>query len=146
MPAGPGFPSGRGGRSHGPGAPYMAVTGVTRFEPKGNVGKGSGPIGQGPQFNSLAQQFRGRFLLTGFAFDKPVLEGGTGLPIVGAIVELYQTGSDTVLGVTTTDGTGAYLFYVGFNSGNFYCRAYLPGSPDTFGTTVNTLVAVSVVP
>ena len=136
------FVSGRGGRQSQRGAPFMPVNGVTRFEPRSFAGM-SGPAAParaemqsgGPSFNSQAQKFRGSFSISGTTKD------AAGAALAACAVELFQTGSDLLLGRTISDGSGLYSFLIGFNSGNFYVVAYKAGAPDVAGTTINTLTA-----
>ena len=86
-----------------------------------------------------------RFALTGITLDS------AGAVIPSADVELYITGAvvvstnrSTPYGKTVSDSvTGVYLFYVGGGL-VFFAVGYLAGSPDIFGTTVNTLTGTSV--
>jgi hypothetical protein len=70
-----------------------------------------------------------------------VTRDNTGAPLGGCTVKLYDTPTDTVLAQTVSDGSGNYAFNLSLY-GPFYCVAYLPGSPDVAGTTIDTLVAV----
>lgn len=64
----------------------------------------------------------------------------TGAPNPSCVVKLYRTGDDSLVATTTSDGSGNFTFIIGQASGNYYIVAYKLGSPDTFGTTANTLV------
>ncbi len=55
-------------------------------------------------------------------------------------LELFYTATNTLAAVTTSDASGNYSFSIG-PSLSCYIVAYLAGSPDVAGTTVNTLVA-----
>lgn len=59
-------------------------------------------------------------------------------------VHLFRTGGNSYVSTVLSDGSGNYSFVIGNNAGNFYAVAYLAGSPDVAGTTVNTLVAVQI--
>lgn len=74
------------------------------------------------------------FIISGITKDS------TGAPIGGCTVKLY-TATDDVLRYTAISdlATGAYSFSVPSNGWTFYAVAYLAGSPDVAGTTVNTL-------
>lgn len=75
------------------------------------------------------------FTVTGLATD------AVGVPVSGATVKLFRTLDDTVLGQTTSDVNGSYaITLAGATIGSFYLVFYKSGSPDIFGTTVNTLV------
>jgi hypothetical protein len=61
--------------------------------------------------------------------------------ILGSVrVQLIRTADNAVVATTVSDPTtGAYSFTtVGYGS-QYRCDAYLVGSPDRFGTTLNTL-------
>ena len=130
-------PSGRTGLNSGPrGGRGLNIMGVTLNEPKGTVANGSGPTGQGPQFNSAGQRFKGSFSITGVTRDS------TGSALGSCTVDLFQTGGDIFVGSTTSDGSGNFTIVTPNNAGTFYLVAYKAGSPDVAGTSVNTLVAV----
>jgi hypothetical protein len=80
-------------------------------------------------------KFSGSFTLSGVTKDS------TGAPLGNCMVRLFESATNTELGETTSDGSGAFTFSLGQNSGFFYLVAYKPGSPDVAGTTVNTLTA-----
>ena len=80
------------------------------------------------------EAFRG-WALTGQTLD------ASSVALPGCRVEGFITGPDTYIGDVISDGSGNFSIPVGFNSSRFYLVAYLPGSPDVAGTTVNTLVA-----
>ena len=64
-----------------------------------------------------------------------------GAVLGGCNVKLFQTGTDIELGTTVSDpilGTFTITSYV--DGVTCYLVAYLPGSPDVAGTTVNTLL------
>ena len=75
------------------------------------------------------------FIISGTALDS----GGSPLP--AATVKLFRTGDDSFVKQTVADGSGLFSFTLSDNAGTFYVVAYLAGSPDVMGTTVNTLVA-----
>jgi len=105
-------------------------------------------------FPSLCGQggFRGKPGLRVRAFRSPKFYGtfsipgvtrdSAGAPLGNCVVHLFETSTDTELAQTISDGAGAFTFSIGSNAGFFYIVAYLVGSPDVAGTTVNTLVAV----
>lgn len=53
-------------------------------------------------------------------------------------VHLFRTSDDAELNVTTSDANGLFSFRVA-QSVQCYLVAYLPGSPDVAGTSLNTL-------
>ena len=62
-------------------------------------------------------------------------------PLANCVVKLYTTQGDVEGPTTTSDGGGNYSFIVTAPVGTtFYVVAYLAGSPDVAGTTINTLV------
>jgi protocatechuate 3,4-dioxygenase beta subunit len=85
-----------------------------------------------------------QFTLSGQTLDL------NGNPLPNCVIQLFYTGqSDAknnvltppgMLGATTTsDANGNFTFNIGPNR-QFQLVAYLPGSPDVAGVTVNTLV------
>ena len=78
-----------------------------------------------------------RWQITGTTKD------ASGTAIGGVSVDLFATASDGLQSSTISDtvSVGAYSFSVGLSQ-QYYAVAYLAGSPDTAGTTVNTLVGV----
>jgi hypothetical protein len=92
-----------------------------------------------------------------FAFPKPVhelrpipptyfrLTGTTrdsaGAALGNCVVDWFNTADDRLLGTTTSDANGLFEFRSAGQPPNaYYLVAYLAGSPDVAGTTVNTLV------
>lgn len=64
-------------------------------------------------------------------------------PLGGCTVTLFQTGTNLEIASQVSDGGGNYAFRLqALTTATFYVVAYLPGSPDVAGTTVNTLVGV----
>ena len=126
------------------GSRIMAINGISRVDMRTDYGSSgvsavaaSGRIDSGgPTFNSQSQKFKGYFTISGITKDS------SGSSLGSCDVTLYQTGSDSVLGKTVSDGSGNYSFSISSNSGNFYVVSYKSGSPDVAGTTVNTLVAI----
>lgn len=64
-----------------------------------------------------------------------------GLPLGGCVVHLFRTADDVKVAATVSDGAGVFSFAVPAGVAH-YAVAYLAGSPDVAGTTVNTLVGV----
>lgn len=56
-------------------------------------------------------------------------------------MHLHRTLDDVKVEQTLSDGSGNFAFTVGLGE-TYYVVAYLPGSPDRAGTTVNTLLGV----
>lgn len=70
-----------------------------------------------------------------------VTRDSAGAILGSCTVEMFETATDLRLATTTSDAvTGAYSFTVA-NPAVVYLVAYLSGSPDVAGTTVNTLRA-----
>jgi hypothetical protein len=67
-----------------------------------------------------------------------VTRANTGVPLPGCSVFVFSTADNSVAAITTSDGTGTYLVPAS-NAITHYAVAYLPGSPDVAGTTVDTL-------
>lgn len=65
----------------------------------------------------------------------------TGAPLPSCCVTLYRTADNSVAGRVTSDANGDYLINAS-PALTHYVVAYLPGSPDVAGTTVNTLTGV----
>jgi Concanavalin A-like lectin/glucanases superfamily len=76
------------------------------------------------------------FLLTGQT------KNSSGAALGGCTVRLFRTSDNLLIATTTSDGSGNYSFTVGDGTTAYYAVAYLAGSPDVAGTTVNTLVGV----
>jgi hypothetical protein len=88
----------------------------------------------GEKFNSLAQQFRQFWIISGVTRD------GAGSVLGGCVVKLFRSVDDVLLDSSTSDGTtGAFRFSVPSNGWPCYLVAYLAGSPDKTGATVNTV-------
>lgn len=62
-----------------------------------------------------------------------------GSPLGGCTVHLFRTRDDAEIDQTVSDGSGAYAFLTAQPAETHYAVAYLAGSPDVAGTTVNTL-------
>lgn len=67
-----------------------------------------------------------------------VTKDSGGSPLGGATVQLIHTSDDAFIQQQTSDPVGNYAVYSPYADGH-YLVAYLPGSPDVAGTTVNTL-------
>lgn len=59
-------------------------------------------------------------------------------PLAGVTVDLFDTATNQLVLSTVSDAGGNYTFNV-TGQHTFYAVAYLAGSPDVAGTTVNTL-------
>ena len=77
----------------------------------------------------------GRFGVVGVTRDS------YGSPLGGVTVKLYQTSSDLMVASVVSDPLGNYTVTTPFYPDQHYLVFYKSGSPDVFGTSVNTLVA-----
>ena len=67
------------------------------------------------------------------------------VPVANAIVQAYRTADDAYLGEVQANNDGTYGVGIEVAAGTpCYLVAYKPGSPDTAGTTVNTLTPTNV--
>lgn len=76
-------------------------------------------------------------LLSGVTYD-------TNSAVLGNCrVMIFRTGDNSFVGETTSDASGIWSFPI-LKGGPFFRVVYKPGSPDVFGTSVNTIVPVQV--
>ena len=68
-----------------------------------------------------------------------VSRNASGSILANCTVILYQTSNNNMVGSTVSDANGNYSFVTVGPAESYYVVAYLAGSPDVFGTTVNTL-------
>jgi hypothetical protein len=63
------------------------------------------------------------------------------IPRGGCTLHLFRTADDVEVAETTSDNDGSYSFPIAAADAHqhYYVVAYLPGTPDISGTTVNTL-------
>jgi hypothetical protein len=96
----------------------------------------------GPKFKTSPAQFRSLLFFSDKAYKiSGVTRDSAGNALGNCIVDLFYTPTDTLAAKVTSDASGNFSFSVG-PSIQCYIVAYLPGSPDVAGTTVNTLTAV----
>lgn len=70
-----------------------------------------------------------------------VTRDGNGNADPACTVMIFETATNIIVGSTISDANGLWSINVAYSSANaFYAVVYKVGSPDTFGTTVNTLV------
>lgn len=67
-----------------------------------------------------------------------VTRNASGAALGGCTVMLYRTDQMTMIQMTTSDASGNFSFVVD-KTLTWYCTAYLAGSPDVTGATLNTL-------
>jgi len=104
-----------------------------RPTPRAGAANRTGPNISGPFFNSQQQAFRSFWIISGVTKDS----AGAALGLCA--VHLFDTGTDIEYAETISDASGNYSFTVPGNSSANYMVAYLTGSPDVAGTTVNTI-------
>ena len=63
-----------------------------------------------------------------------------GSPLGNCVVQLFRTSDDLFIMEQTSDANGNFLLSSWYTPATHYIVAYKAGSPDAFGTTVNTLV------
>lgn len=63
-----------------------------------------------------------------------------GSPIGACVVQLFRTADDLFIMEIASDASGNFLLQSWYTPDTHYIVAYKAGSPDIFGTTVNTLV------
>jgi len=64
-----------------------------------------------------------------------------GSPLGFCTVKMFLTSNDGLVSSVVSDGNGVYLITTPYYPDTHYLVVYKTGSPDTFGTTVNTLIA-----
>jgi hypothetical protein len=100
------------------------------------VAKGTGPNFGGIQLNSQKDKVKQRWVISGITKDS------AGTPLPSCVVQLFNTNNDSFIGEVVSDSVGAYAFTLDGNVNPKYAVAYLVGSPDVAGTTVNTLLPI----
>lgn len=131
-----GFPSGRAGRAGKRGGMRMMVHGIAKLDPMPFVNGVDGKRQAGATFNSSFSLVRQQWLISG------ITKNSAGTPLPGCTVVVYTTVDDMPRGSTVSDASGNYSISVDGNAQTRYCVAYLAGSPDVAGTTVDTLTPV----
>lgn len=98
---------------------------------------GVNPLGAPRSFAVAAEPRLGRILtISGVTRD------ANNSPLGGCTVKLLRTRDDVETDQTTSDGSGNYTFATPSPHESYYVAAYLAGSPDVAGVTVNTLAGV----
>lgn len=78
-------------------------------------------------------------------FIKGITKNSSGTPISGVIVQAFRTSDDAYMGAVESREDGSYDCPTCSPAGiAHYLVAYKAGSPDTAGTTVNTLTPTNV--
>ena len=130
--------SGRFGITGKRGGRRMQVAGVARLNVAPFV-DGTAPFGNkksGAQFNSIRNQVRSLWLITGVTKDS------AGNPIGSCTVTLFKTADNMPTATQVSDSSGNYAFSIDGNSQARFVVSYKAGAPDVAGTTVNTLIPV----
>lgn len=70
-----------------------------------------------------------------------VTRDANGAALGGCTVQLFRTRDDLFLDEVVSDGSGNYIIGSGSPTETYYIVAYLAGSPDVTGATLNTLIA-----
>ena len=70
-----------------------------------------------------------------------VTRDSTGAIVPNAVVNLFLTVGNVFVSTQNSDANGNFIFYLSSAIPQYFLVAYLAGSPDTEGTTVNTLTA-----
>ena len=79
-------------------------------------------------------RFIGGLTITGQTLDS------TGVALASCTVVLELSSDGSRVASTTSDGSGNYTFVSIASGTNYQLNAYLPGSPDVAGITLNTIV------
>ncbi|CAB5228382.1 hypothetical protein UFOVP1540_30 [uncultured Caudovirales phage] len=88
------------------------------------------------------KQYNGNFTINTVA-PTGITKNSSNVALPNCRVDLFRAdATQAYIATTYSDGSGNYSFAVGSNAGYFFCRAYLPGSPDVAGTTTDVVVAV----
>ena len=67
----------------------------------------------------------------------------TGAVLPGCTVKLFRTSDDVYVASAISNAVGRYVLSTSGDNGPYYVVAYLAGSPDVAGTTLNTLMPQS---
>lgn len=86
------------------------------------------------------------FIEQGYIESPPTMIAGiardsSGAVLAGATLKLFRTADDSLVSQTISDANGNYVLPASTQFAH-YVVAYLVGTPDTAGATVNTLVGV----
>lgn len=92
-----------------------------------------------PIIRGSTKPFRSPKLDTSDLFLNGTTRDGIGNALPNCVLDLFVTRTDVKVASTTSDSSGNYSFQI-LVGGPFYIVAYLEGSPDIAGTTVNDLV------
>jgi hypothetical protein len=92
--------------------------------------------------NAMYARPRNRFMVgsQGLKFIMGRVADSSGNPIGGAVVRGFRSSNNMFVRETKSDSNGMYELGTEFAGEQHYLVAYVSGSPDIAGTTVNTLV------
>ena len=76
---------------------------------------------------------------TTYGYIRGYTKDSSGNPLPLCTVKAFKTGTDVMIGQTVSDGAAFFSVPIVATAGPFYLVAYLAGSPDVAGTTVNTV-------
>lgn len=94
----------------------------------------TGPNYGGVKLNSSKDKVKQKWVISG------ITKNSSGAPLPFCTVQLFNTNNDTFINEVTSNDIGFYEFTLDGNVNPKYAVAYLVGSPDVAGTTVNTLL------
>lgn len=113
----------------------------TRSSMLGSGGQDGIVSGAGGILHADCQRWEWNFPPTGCHVRKVVsgvVRNSSGVGVAGATVQLFNTSTGLLVDTQTTASDGSYTCGDP-NAVSCFAIAYLPGSPDTAGTTVNTV-------
>jgi hypothetical protein len=96
---------------------------------------GGSPINMCWEWMKVAKGVHARRLISG------ITKNATGAALGGVTVDLYDAPTKTLVDTVVSDAGGYYVAGTPYGTAVF-ANAYLAGSPDVAGTTINTLVGV----
>jgi len=115
---------------------------VSTGSPIGNDGAGWHDLSMGDLFEPYSCDGDGTQTLK---FLKGLCVDTNDAALSGVIVQAFRTSDDAFAGYEVQSSTdGSYDLATNFPGVNHYVVAYLTGSPDRAGTTVNTLVPANI--
>lgn len=103
----------------------------------GGMGAGASlrtPDGRGVAFQP-SRLFERNWTIRGFSYD------ANGIRLAFATVNLFETATNQWV-ATTTSGSDSVYFFTVDKTKTYFEVFYKAGSPDVYGTTVNTLMGV----
>jgi hypothetical protein len=120
--------SGVGKWSTKSGAPHFGASSLDM-----SYAEKTGPNYGGIKLNSQKDKVKQRWIISGITKDS------LSAPLPNCTVQLFNTNNDAFIAEVVSNSVGYYEFTLDGNVNPKYAVAYLVGSPDIAGTTVNTL-------